>query len=162
MMDTIISTFFRFLDFFVITAVVVYGIKHYLIPAVEKMWKEYNVFTYNLEKDCKDLQLQSQAIYENIQDQDRKFQAMQYNFALWQKICQSQLIIKQQEQECIDIKIQDRFKIKSNFIQNDTLIQEQLPMILDEVTCQLHDQYRGVEQQKQYIDVLINFMKEQS
>ena len=156
----LIDIIFRFLDFFVINALAMYGVKHYLIPAVEKMLREYGVFMYNLESDCKNLQLQTQAIYENIQDQDRNFQALQSKFMIWQKKCDELVIVQQQEQYQVDQNMQKRFEVRSKFIKNDELVKQQLPAILDGVVQDLQTKFRSVEMQKQYIDKLIDVMKE--
>ena len=156
----LIDIIFRFLDFFVIIALAMYGVKHYLIPAVEKMLREYGVFMYNLESDCKNLQLQTQAIYENIQDQDRNFQALQSKFMIWQKKCDELVIVQQQEQYQVDQNMQKRFEVRSKFIKNDELVKQQLPAILDGVVQDLQTKFRSVEMQKQYIDKLIDVMKE--
>lgn len=161
-MINIINIFFRFLDFFVIAGLLIYAVIFYLIPAVEKMFREYGVFLYNLESDCKDLQLQTQAIYENIQDQDRQFLAMQARFAVWQKKCHEQVIIQKKEQELTDVLMRQRCEIQSDFIKNDTLLQRNLPSILDAVTSDLQIKYRASENQKQYIDTLVGIMKEPS
>ncbi len=161
-MINIMNIFFRFLDFFVIAGLLIYAVIFYLIPAVEKMFREYGVFLYNLESDCKDLQLQTQAIYENIQDQDRQFLAMQARFAVWQKKCHEQVIIQKKEQELTDVLMQQRCQIQSDFIKNDKLLQRNLPSILDSVTSDLQIKYRASENQKQYIDTLVGIMKEPS
>lgn len=161
-MINIINIFFRFLDFFVIAGLLIYAVIFYLIPGVEKMFREYGVFLYNLESDCKDLQLQTQAIYENIQDQDRQFLAMQARFAVWQKKCHEQVIIQKKEQELTDVLMQQRCEIQSDFIKNDKLLQRNLPSILDSVTSDLQIKYRASENQKQYIDTLVGIMKEPS
>jgi hypothetical protein len=161
MIDTI-NIVFRFLDFFVIVGVIFYGMKHYIIPAVEKMLREYGVFIYNLESDCKNLQLQTQSIYENMQDQDRHFQAMQARFAIWQKKCNERIAAQKLEQEKTDQMMQNRFEIRSEFIRNDNFVQQQLPMILDATTKILQNKYHVVDKQKEYIATLIHVMKEQS
>lgn len=158
----LIDIIFRFLDFFVIIVLAVYGIKHYLIPTVEKMLREYGVFIYNLESDCKNLELQSQAIYENIQDQDRQFQTLEAKFKIWQKKCDALIVSEQQEQLIIEQKMQKRFQVRSVFIKNDHLIKQQLPAILDSIADDLQTKFRSIDTQKQYIDTLIDVMKEPS
>ena len=158
----IINIVFRFFDFFVIVGLIVYGIKHYVVPSVEKMLREYGVFIYNLESDCKNLQLQTQSIYENIQDQDQQFQLMQVKFAIWQKKCDERILAQKLEQQKTDEAMQNRFVIRSSYIKNDIIVQEQLPDILDATTKILQHKYHGTQQQKQYIDTLIQIMKEQS
>jgi len=161
MIDTI-DIVFRFFDFFVVVGVIFYAIKNYIIPAVEKMLREYGVFIYNLESDCKNLQLQTQSIYEKMQDQDRQFQAMQARFVMWQKKCNERVLAQKLEQKKIDITMQDRFDMRSEYMKNDSLIQEQLPAILDATTKTLQHVYHGGYKQKQYIDTLIHGMKERS
>ncbi len=161
-MINFIQIIFRFFDFFVVIAVAVYGITYYLIPAVEKMLREYGVFIYNLESDCKNLQLQTEAIYENIQDQDRQFQSLESKFKVWQKKCDELIIAVQQEQLSIHQKIQQRFEIRSKFIENDELIKKQFPAILDNVVTDLQVKFRCPQMQQQYIDTLIDVMKESS
>lgn len=157
-----INIIFRFFDFFVIVGLAVYGFKHYIIPAIEKMLREYGVFIYNLQSDCKDLQLQTQAISENIQDQDRQFLAMQAKFVVWQKKCDERIALQVKEQELTDAKMQKRFEVRSEFVKNDAMLKEQLPGILDTVAHDLHMKYRSIDIQKQYIDTLIDIMKEPS
>ena len=157
-----INVIFRFFDFFVIIGLAVYGIKHCIIPAVEKMLREYGVFIYNLESDCKNLQLQTQAIYENIQDQDRQFLAMRLKFVTWQKRCHEKIVLQKAGQEETDAAMQRRFEVRSEFIKNDALIKEQLPDILDAVAHDLHMKYRLASLQKEYIGTLIEVMKEPS
>ena len=161
MIDTI-NIVFRFLDFFVIVGVIFYGMKHYIIPAVEKMLREYGVFIYNLESDCKNLQLQTQSIYESMQDQDRQFQAMQGRFAIWQKKCSERIVAQKLEQEKTDQMMQNRFEMRSEFIKNDNFVQQQLPIILHAATKVLQQKYHAVDKQKEYIATLIHVMKEQS
>ncbi len=161
MIDTI-NIVFRFLDFFVIVGVIFYGMKHYIIPAVEKMLREYGVFIYNLESDCKNLQLQTQSIYESMQDQDRQFQAMQGRFAIWQKKCSERIVAQKLEQEKTDQMMQNRFEMRSEFIKNDNFVQQQLPIILHATTKVLQQKYHAVDKQKEYIATLIHVMKEQS
>ena len=74
-MDSI-NIVFRHFDFFVIIALFIYVIRYHIIPLVEKILRDEGVFIYNLESDCKNLQLQTLSIYENLQDQDRQYQAM--------------------------------------------------------------------------------------
>ncbi len=161
-MIDVINIVFRFFDFFVVVGVIFYGVRNYIIPVVEKMLREYSVFIYNLESDCKNLQLQIQSIYEKMQDQDRQFQAMQARFMIWQKKCNESIEAQKAEQQKIDVTIQDRFKIRSEYMKNDSLVQEQLPAILHEVTKTVQHTYHGNDKQKQYIDTLIHDMKEQS
>ena len=158
----VISIVFRFFDFFVIIGLLFYLVKQYVIPMVEKMLREYGVFIYNLESDCKNLQLQTQSIHENIQDQDRQFQIMQLKFAVWQKKCDERLEAQILEQKKIDALMQDRFVIRSQYVKNDNALQDQLPIILDRATETLQQKYHGIELQKQYIDELIHVMKELS
>lgn len=160
-MDTI-NIVFRVLDFFVIVGLVRYAVKYYVIPIVEKMLREYGVFIYNLESDCKDLQFQTQSIYENIQDQDRQFQLMQSRFLIWQKQCDQRLAVQKVEQQRIDNEMQNRFLVRSDFIKNDNAIKEQLPAILHTATKILQQKYNNSHVQKQYIDELIHIMKDQS
>lgn len=157
-----INIVFRFLDFFVIVGLVCYAVKQYVIPAVEKMLREYSVFIYNLESDCKDLQCQTQSIYENIQDQDRQFQLMQSRFLIWQKQCDNRLAAQKLEQQRIDNEMQNRFLVRSDFIKNDNAIKDQLPAILCGATKALQQKYNNTHVQKQYIDELIHIMKEKS
>ena len=158
----VINVVFRLFDFFVIVGLIVYAIRHYVIPTVEKMLREYGVFIYNLESDCKNLQLQTQSIYENIQDQDRQFQVMQAKFVIWQKKCDERIVIQKLEQQRTDEAMQNRFMTRSSYIKNDMIVKEQLPAILDATTKTLQRKYHGTQQQKQYIDTLICVMKEQS
>ncbi len=160
-MDTI-NIVFRFFDFFVVVGILFYGIKHYVIPTVEKMLREHGLFIYNLESDCKNLQLQADSIYENIQDQERQFKAMEARFAIWQQKCNERVVIQKTKQQQTDDAMQGRFVVKLEYIQNDNLMQKQLPVILDETTKALEHKYHGSDQQKQYIDTLIHVMKEQS
>ncbi|MBP6870061.1 hypothetical protein KBC04_04215 [Candidatus Babeliales bacterium] len=161
MMD-IINIVFRFFDFFVVLGVGVYTVKHYLIPTVEKMMREYGVFIYNLESDCKNLQLQSQSIHENIQDQDQHFQVMQTKFLTWQKKCHELVVLQKSEQERIDGLMQQRFVIRSEYVKNDKALKEQLPAIVDTATKKLQQKFYGTEAQKQYIEELIQVMKVKS
>jgi len=161
MMD-VVNIVFRFLDFFVIAGVVLYATKKYLVPMVEKSIREYNVFVYNLESDCKNLQLQTESIYENMQDQDRQFLAMHIKFEVWQKKCHEKMILQCESQEYIDKSMKKRFNIRSDYVKNDRAIKEELPVILDSVTKSLQAKYYGTDAQKQYIDELIQVMKEKS
>jgi hypothetical protein len=158
----VINIVFRFFDFFVIIGLIIYGTRRHLIPMVEKLLREYGVFIYNLESDCKNLQLQTQSIYENIQDQDRQFQVMQKRFEMWQKKCEERLVLQQAEQQRTDDVMQNRFVVRSNVIKNDIAIKNQLPTILDAATKTLQGKYQGTSEQKQYIEKLIHVMKEQS
>ncbi len=158
----IISIIFRFFDFFVIVGLLFFCIKKYIIPGVEKMLREYGVFIYNLESDCKNLQLQTQSIHENIQDQDRQFQAMQARFLVWQKKCDERFNLEKLHQQRIDGVMQRRFDIRSEYIKNDSAIKEQLPDILEGVAQVLQKKYHGTQVQKQYIEELVCSMKERS
>lgn len=158
----LISIVFKFLNFFVIIGVAMYCIQHYVIPMVEKMLREYGVFIYNLESDYKDLQLQNQSIYENIQDQDRQFQVMKTRFVQWQKKCEERRVVQQLHQKTTDEAMQNRFVVRSCIIKNDRAIKDQSPVILNTVTQTLQSKYQNADEQKQYIEKLIQIMKEQS
>ncbi len=158
----VINIVFRFFDFFVIIGLVWYAVRNYVIPTVEKLLREYGVYIYNLESDCKKIQLQAQSVYENIQDQDRQFQAMQARFIMWQNKCNERVQLQLLEQKEIDRLMQQRFEIRSLVIKNDILVKEQFPAILDAATKTLQLNYYGTDAQKQYIDTLIHVMKEQS
>lgn len=158
----IINVIFRFFDFFIIIGCAVFCIQRYIIPVVEKMIKEYTVFLYNLESDCKNLQLTTQSIYEKIQDQDLQFQSLQNKFVHWQKKQTEQLELQIIEQQKIDQIMQQRFEIQSSFIKNDYIIKEQLPMILDTATKKLQLKYHAPCAQQEYLDALINLMKDRS
>jgi hypothetical protein len=161
MMD-VVNIIFRFFDFFVIVGVLFYATKRYIIPTVEKLLREYGVFIYNLESDCKKLQLQSQSIHENIQDQDRQFQVMQARFLTWQNKCNERIFVQKAEQQRIDDRMQQRFELRSQYVKNDNAIKEQLPAILVSTTKILQKKYHEMDVQKQYINELIHVMKERS
>ena len=158
----VVNIIFRFFDFFVIVGVIIYATKRYIIPTVEKLLREYGVFIYNLESDCKNLQLQSQSIHENIQDQDRQFQMMQARFLTWQNKCNERVILQKTEQRRIDDCMQTRFELRSQYVKNDNAMQDQLPAILVSATKTLQKKYHGIGVQKEYIDELIHVMKERS
>lgn len=159
MMDYI-NILFRILDFCVIVGVVIYAGKYYIIPMVEKLLREYGVFVYNLESDCKNVQIQTQSIYEDIQDQERQFQLMQHRFAVWQNICNERNALQQAEQEKIDEFMQQRFKMQSEGIQKNRIMKQEFPAILDATTKKLQQKYQGSVDQKEYIEALIDVMKE--
>jgi hypothetical protein len=161
MMDAI-NIVFRFIDFFVIIGIGFYAMKKYILPTVKEMLRERGVFLYNLESDCKKLKLQARSIHENIQDQEREYQAMQVRFVTWQKKCDELVALKKAEQQQVDESMKSRFDIRSDYIKNDRIVKEQLPGILDISTQMLQKKYHGTDSQKQYIDELIHVMKEQS
>jgi len=161
MMD-IINVIFRFFDCFIVIGLAFFVIKYYLIPIVEKIMREYGVFIYNLESDCKNLQLQTQSICENIQDQEQHFQDMQRKFVIWQKKCEERTILQKSAQEKIDSCMQGSYETRSSYIKNDRALEEQLPAIIDNVTKKLQIQFSNIDFQKQYIDELIQVMKEKS
>ncbi len=158
----VINIVFKFLNFFVIVGIATYCVKHYVIPMVEKMLREHGVFIYNLESDYRDLQLQNQSISENIQDQDRQFRVMQTRFIQWQKKCEERLVVQQLHQQQTDDAMQNRFLVRSNIIKNDRVVKDQLPIILSSAAKVLQGKYQNVDEQKQYIEKLIQIMKEQS
>ena len=161
MMDAI-NIIFRCFDFFVIVGLIVYGVKHYVVPAVEKMLRDHNMFLDNLENDCQNLQAQTQSIYENIQNQDRQFQLLQSKFLAWKEKCAERIGVQKLEQQKTDAAMQNRFLTRSDYIKNDMMIKEQLPAILDVTAKRLQVKYHGTDKQKQYIDTLIHVMKERS
>jgi len=157
-----INIVFRFIDFFIILGIGFYAMKKYILPAVRKMLRERGVFLYNLESDCKNLKLQARSIHENMQDQERDYQAMQARFVIWQKKCNEFVALQKLEQGKIDEAMKGRFDIRSDYIQNDSVVKQQLPTILETSTQMLKKKYHGTDAQKQYIDELIHVMKEQS
>ncbi len=159
-MIDITTIIFRVFDFFVVAGVAVFIVKKYIIPAVEKMLKDENILLYNLESDGKNLQLQTQAIYENIQDQDRKFQILRNKFVVWQKTCDARLLVEQQERQLAQVSMLKNFETKLSFLQNHLVLQQQIPKILDAVTRDLQKKYSKVDDQKEYINTLIHEMKE--
>lgn len=156
----LINVFFRFFDFFIVIGLAFFVIKHYLIPSVEKIIREYNVFIYNLESDCKNLQLQTQSISENIQDEEQRFYDMERKFLLWQKKCEEKVILQKSAQEKIDNLMQNSYETRSNYIKNDQAVKKQLPAIINNVTKKLRVQFCQKNFQKQYLDQLIQIMKE--
>lgn len=158
----IINCLFRFFDFFVVIGLAFYCIKYYVIPGVEKLMREYGLLMYNLESDCKNVQLQVQSILENIQDQDRHFQMMQEKFLIWQKKCDEKTMLQQLAQEKIDASIEQSYVVRLNYIKNNTVLQEQLPDIIAGTTQKLQNRFSTIDTQKQYIDQLIQLMKEKS
>lgn len=161
MMD-VINIVFRFFDFFVILGIGFYGVRKYVIPAVEKILREYGVFIYNLESDCKNLQSQAQSIYERTQDQEREFQLMQAKFSAWQAQCDKQAVLQKLEQQKTDHAIEKAFILRSNYIKKARIVKTQLPVILQTAMETLQHKYHEAGVQKQYIDELIDVMKEQS
>lgn len=161
MMD-IINCVFRFFDFFVVIGLAVYYFNYYVVPQVEKMIREYSVFIYNLESDYKNLQLQVQSIQENIQDQDRHFQAMQEKFLVWKKKCDEKSILQQAKQEEIDQRIKESFILKTGFIERSAILKNELPEIMSIVKKKLHTQFSSSQAQKNYMHELIEVMKEKS
>lgn len=161
-MMNVLNIVFKFFDCFVIIGLMFYVIKQYLIPMVEKLLREYGVFIYNLESDCKNLQSQTQSIHENIQDQDRQFQAIQLRFLTWQKKCDERVGAQKVEQLRIDSAMHQRFIIRSQYVKNDSALQEQLPAILVHATKALQRKYYEVDEQRKYIDELIHVMKDRS
>lgn len=161
-MIDLISVVFVFLNFFVILGVIIFAVRRRLVPAAEKMLREQGVFFYNLESDYKDLQLQNQSIYENIQDQDRKFQALQARFVMWQKNCDKRVVLEQQDQLKIDEAMQQRFAMRAQMIEQHAVIKQQLPVIVAAATKSLQSKYQNVDEQKEYIEKLIGVMKERS
>lgn len=158
----VVNILFRFFDLFVIIGLIMYAMKQYLIPMVKKLLQEHGIFISSLETDCKKLQAQSRSIYENIQDQERSFQILQARFEIWQKKCDERLAVQKIEQQRVDESMQNRFLVRSEYIKNDTALKDQLPIILDITTKNLEQKYHGTDVQKQYIDELIQVMKEQS
>jgi hypothetical protein len=152
---------FKFLDFFVIVGVLFFVSKKYIIPMVEKSLREYGLFLYNLDSDCKNLQLQTQSIYENMQDQELEFRAMQHKFSGWQQRCHQLKKIQDKEQETINDLLQDRFLHRSQCLKNRKVIEKQVPLILDNVVEQLQEKYNQQDVQKQYVEQVVQFMKEQ-
>jgi hypothetical protein len=136
--------------------------RQYIIPAVEKMLREYGVFMYNLESDSKNLQLQTQSIYENIQDQDRNFQLMQTRFAVWKKKCDERVLAQKHEQARTDDLMRHRFIVRTEHIKNENAIKEEFPDILDAATKILQIKYHNPHEQRQYVELLISIMKERS
>lgn len=161
-MIDIINVVFRFFDFFIIIGCCVFAIKKHVIPSVEKMLREYGVFIYNLESDCKNLQLQTQSIYENIQDKNQQFQVMKSKFEIWQKKCDERIALHVDEQRIRDEAMQKRFQVQSFFIHNDYILKQQLPIILETATKKLEITYRQSYAQKEYLDSLVHVMKERS
>lgn len=157
-----INVIFRYIDFLVIMIVGYFSITRYGLPIIEKLIREYEVFIYNLKSDSKNVLLQTQAIYENIQDKEQQFLAMQKKFIIWQKKSNLQKEYQQQEQQRIDLLVADHFALRSACLQNETMKQEQLPVIVDAATVALQKKYQAIDLQKQYIDELIHFMKEKS
>lgn len=158
----IINVIFRFFDFFIVIGLAFFIIKYYLIPSVEKIMREYGVFIYNLESDCKNLQLQTQSISENLQDQEEHFQDMQSKFLTWQKKCEERTVLQKTAQEKIDSSMQNSYETRSSYIKNDRALEQQLPTIIDNVTKKLQMQFCQIDVQKNYIDELIQVMKEKS
>ena len=158
----VVNIIFRLFDFFVVIGLIIFIIKKYAIPMVEKLLQEYNVFINSLKTDCEELQSQSRSIYENIQDQERSFQILQARFEVWRKKCDERVVIQETEQQKIDASMQKRFLVRSEHIKNDIAMKEQLPMILDTTLKNLEQKFHETDIQKQYIDGLIQVMKEQS
>lgn len=158
----VINIIFRLFDFCVVIGLAYYGIYTYLIPEVEKLMREYGVFIYNLESDCKNVRLQTQSILENIQDQDRQFQAIQKKFSTWQKKCDELVLLRKAEQEKIDAVMERRHEKRLSYIQHDQILQEKLPVILNSVTKDLQIRFSDTNAQEKYMDELIQIMKERS
>ncbi|MGZ6250877.1 MAG: hypothetical protein ACXWL2_02515 [Candidatus Chromulinivorax sp.] len=156
----IIIVIFKFLDFFVIIGFLTFVIKKYIIPMVEKALKEYGVFLYNLESDTKNLQLQSQAIYEGIEDQQLEFQAMQKKFLTWRQNCDRIKSIQEQEQVKNNQIMLQNFITRAHCMHNATIIKKEVPIILENVTCKIQEIYQQQDLQKKYIDQITQFMKE--
>ncbi|MBV8660666.1 MAG: hypothetical protein JO129_00795 [Candidatus Dependentiae bacterium] len=136
--------------------------KKHVIPMVEKLLQEYGIFISKLEADCQKIQEESLSISENIQNQEHNFQSLQTRFEIWRKKCDERLSVQKAEQQKVDELMQERFLVRSAFIKNDFALKDQLPIILDATTKNLEQKYDGAEIQKQYIDELIQVMKEQS
>ena len=156
----IISVIFKFLDFFVIVGFLTFVVKKYIVPMVEKSLKEYGVFLYNLESDTKNLQLQSQAIHEGIQDQQLEFQAMQKKFLTWQKNCDRIKHIQEEEQAKNHQIMVQNFLTRAHCMHNAKIIKQEVPIILKNVTCKVQEIYQQQDLQKKYIDQITQFMKE--
>lgn len=158
----IINIVFRFFDFFVVIGLAIYAMRHYLIPAVEKLMKEYNVFITSLENDSKNLELQTQSIAEEMQAQEHHFQALQEKFLLWQQKCDEQSTLQKIEQEKIGTMVEHRYQLKSSFIQYDQALQIELPVMIDTITKNLQAKFHGTDDQKDYLDELIQIMKDKA
>jgi len=158
----IVNVVFRWLDFIVIGAIIFFIMKYVGIPRIEKIKREYKLVLYNLESDCKKIQLQTQSIYETMHDQESEYILLRDRFDIWKKKCDEKIILQKIDQQVIDENMQKSFNLRTDIIKYEYMIKKEIPAVLDQTKELLYATYSQVDHQKSYIDQLIFYMKELS
>ncbi len=154
---------FKFLNFFVLCGVVVYGMYRYGIIALLAMIRK--------EKQEDEGQQQKYAfVLERIEHlqhvsakQEQQFEQMQQQFTLWQQAVELENQRKKVLLQACRLKLQEKQSIKIRNMQSSYRIQQEIPKILDQAAVQLQADFdKHSAKQKAYLEQLVVFVKERS
>lgn len=136
-----INTLFNVLNLMTRIGLIIFVIKKYVIPYLQRAMSLQQQDLEFLEKkhvgfknDCKELE-------QNLFNQEIFYNDLHEKFGIWQnKIAQMDLISAQKCQE-LEKKAAEKYLLQQTFLEQQKIIQQQLPTILSESMTNLHEKF---------------------
>lgn len=160
--DSMISIFFRFINFSLFIALFIYGFKHYVYPALLEQMAEREKTRKDLEQEKEFLAQTQSTLDEQMHTHERVHQELVVALNTWRLIFEREQQAQRQEKERIkhelEIKMHKRREIQAlNTLQDDVVIPA-----LDQAEKTLHDYFADKEHGRVYLHRLLSRMENKS
>lgn len=156
-----VDNVFRLLNFLVVCVGAAYLMRRYGILQIVSSMRLQKHKQEELHREYNNLLQQYDFIKLQAEEQEHSYIAMKEKFHVWQTKVQHDDMIKQAMLLACEQELQKKQLIKLQSLQQQQIVQQQLPTILQEISDDLKNKFeRNSVLQKEYTTELIKFISE--
>lgn len=156
-----IDAIFRILNFLVVSIGAVYLIRRYGILYIVSSMRLQKHKQEELHRQYDNVLQQCDSIKLQVQELEHSYVVMKEKFHIWQAKVQQESMEKKATLLACEQKLQEKQVVKLNNLQQQQIIEQQLPTILQEVSDNLQAKFdKNSALQQEYTAQLIKFISE--
>jgi len=157
-----VSILFRLINFFILSGLIVYVFRNYLLTPIKEKLADKWAFFRNLEDQHKNLVDQKNILDIEIKDQDKLFELLKDKIAIWKQACQRDKEARESQMARIKKNHINRVTIQNENLYQQTLLDKVAPSVIKGTYVQLEKTFEDKKKSQKFLGDIIEYMEKSS
>ncbi len=153
-----ISIIFRLVNFFILSGLIVYVFRKYLLTPIKEKLAEKWAFFRDLKNQHKNLVDQKGILDIEIKDQDKLFAILKQKINIWDKTCKQKHNEREQELAKIKELHAKKLTIQNENVHQQKLLKEVFPRVIQGTYSQLEKKFEDKKESQKFLGNIIDYM----
>ena len=154
-----VSILFRLINFFILSGLIVYVFRNYLLTPIKEKLADKWAFFRNLEDQHENLVDQKDILDIEMKDQDKLFELLKDKISLWKQACQRDEETRENQMARIKKNHIDRVTIQNENLYQQTLLDKVAPSAIKGTYDQLEKKFEDKQKSQKFLGDIIEYME---